>query len=197
MQIINSSEDDHSIGDPLQIPFTEEQTDKIDNGKTNQFTHFKEISTRKRKADMPDKDIPTTENCKRFEKDEYTLFGELVAIKLRQLTTEHAKIVVQHIINTTLFDGQMGKYNSPSVFQNGSGSRQSHNYYHPEEMVKMDSSMQSSSLEPYAYISQNQTVTPSEAIPSPSPGSYGSGSQPPTPTPTKTEVQFPEPFDME
>ncbi|XP_018568535.1 uncharacterized protein LOC108908865 [Anoplophora glabripennis] len=190
---VNSSEEDHSIDDPSQIPFTEDQTEKIDRTKTKQFTSPKEISTRKRKLEnATDEDnVSTKENWKN-QQDEYTLFGELVAIRLRQLPTYHAKIVVQHIINTTLFDAQMGKYNSPSDFQNNSGSFQMQNIYHPQE-TKIHTSIQPPSLEPYTYISQSQPATPGSVKPL-SPGSYGSGSEPPTPT--KIEVQSPESIDI-
>lgn len=43
-------------------------------------------------------------------KDEYTLFGEQVAIKLRKLSDNKAKATVQHVINTVLWQAELGKY---------------------------------------------------------------------------------------
>lgn len=42
--------------------------------------------------------------------DEYTLFGEQIAIKLRSLKTDYARITVQHHINNLIYEAQMGKY---------------------------------------------------------------------------------------
>jgi len=53
-------------------------------------------------------------NSLRQEKDEFTLFGEQVAVKLRKLTSPYARIMAQHIINTTLFEAEMGKYDEPA-----------------------------------------------------------------------------------
>jgi len=36
------------------------------------------------------------------ERDEYTLSGKQVVLKIRKLSSPYAKIIVQHIINTTL-----------------------------------------------------------------------------------------------
>ncbi|KAG5876816.1 hypothetical protein JTB14_014146 [Gonioctena quinquepunctata] len=50
------------------------------------------------------------------EKDEYSLFVEQVAIKLRKINSPQARLTVQHIINQALFDGEMGMYshNTPA-----------------------------------------------------------------------------------
>lgn len=67
---------------------------------------------------------------RRQEKDEYSLLGDQIALKIRKLPTEYAKIIVQHKINTIIFDAQMGRYNHPPEAQS---YRYSHNtpYYSP------------------------------------------------------------------
>lgn len=47
------------------------------------------------------------------EKDEYTLFGQQVAIKLRKIASPHARFTIQNIINKALFDGEIGMYDIP------------------------------------------------------------------------------------
>lgn len=42
------------------------------------------------------------------DKDEYQLFGEQVAIKLRNITSPQARFSAQQIINNTLFEAEMG-----------------------------------------------------------------------------------------
>lgn len=46
-------------------------------------------------------------------RDEYDIFGELVAHKIRCLNTHFAKATVQHQINNILYDAQVGKYDYP------------------------------------------------------------------------------------
>lgn len=48
-----------------------------------------------------------------WDDEEFTLFGKQVALRLKNLPTAHAKIMVQHVINTVLFEGELGKYNYP------------------------------------------------------------------------------------
>ncbi|XP_072392420.1 uncharacterized protein [Diabrotica undecimpunctata] len=50
---------------------------------------------------------------KRAEKDEFSLFGEQVAMKLRKIVAPFARFSVQNIINTVLFEAEMGKYDNP------------------------------------------------------------------------------------
>uniref|UniRef100_A0A6P7GRR9 Uncharacterized protein LOC114345629 n=2 Tax=Diabrotica virgifera virgifera TaxID=50390 RepID=A0A6P7GRR9_DIAVI len=50
---------------------------------------------------------------KRAEKDEFSLFGEQVAMKLRKIVSPFARFSVQNIINTVLFEAEMGKYDNP------------------------------------------------------------------------------------
>lgn len=59
---------------------------------------------------------------RRSVKDEFSVFGEQVAEQLRHLPTAYSQLVVQQIINTTLFDARVGKYNHPPPSgQNGQG----------------------------------------------------------------------------
>ncbi|RVE46531.1 hypothetical protein evm_008822 [Chilo suppressalis] len=48
----------------------------------------------------------------RSNKDEYSLFGEQVAIKLRKISCPYAKVTVQNKINTLLLEGELGVYDS-------------------------------------------------------------------------------------
>lgn len=52
------------------------------------------------------------------DKDEYTLYGKQVAIKLRNITSPQARFSVQQIINNVLFEAEMGhfSYNSQPNF---------------------------------------------------------------------------------
>lgn len=52
---------------------------------------------------------------KRNEKqiDDFDVFGDIVARKLRGLRTHYAQCTVQHLINNLLYDGELGKYDSP------------------------------------------------------------------------------------
>jgi len=54
------------------------------------------------------------------EKDEYQLYGEQIAIKLRNITSPQARFAAQQIINKTLFEAETGilvnPYNSQPMF---------------------------------------------------------------------------------
>lgn len=52
---------------------------------------------------------------KREEKpiDDFDVFGDLVARKLRGLRTRYAQCTIQHLINNLLYDGELGKYDIP------------------------------------------------------------------------------------
>ncbi|XP_070150611.1 uncharacterized protein [Polyergus mexicanus] len=49
-------------------------------------------------------------------RDEFTVFAEHVAIRLKNITDVHARLVAQHQINNILFEAEMGKYNMHSSF---------------------------------------------------------------------------------
>lgn len=53
--------------------------------------------------------------AKRQDKDEFAVFGEEVAIKLRKIPSPHARFMAQTIINNTLFEAEMGKYDGPII----------------------------------------------------------------------------------
>lgn len=50
----------------------------------------------------------------RKERDEYDIFGEQVACKLRKLPTNHGKITAQHLINNILWESELGNYDYPN-----------------------------------------------------------------------------------
>lgn len=49
-------------------------------------------------------------------RDEFTVFAEHVAIRLKNITDVRARLVAQHQINNILFEAEMGKYNIHSSF---------------------------------------------------------------------------------
>lgn len=102
----------------FETPESEEHPENVSESAVPQH-----ISTRKRsrtnevsEAYAIMKDI----SASRAQRDEYSLFGEQVGIKIRKLPTAHAKSMVQHIIQTTLFEAEMGRYNNPPRFENSS-----------------------------------------------------------------------------
>lgn len=49
-------------------------------------------------------------------RDEFTVFAEHVAIRLKNITDVRARLVAQHQINNILFEAEMGKYNVQSSY---------------------------------------------------------------------------------
>nr|XP_012217425.1 PREDICTED: uncharacterized protein LOC105669192 isoform X4 [Linepithema humile] len=49
-------------------------------------------------------------------RDEFTVFAEHVAIRLKNITDVRARLVAQHQINNILFEAEMGKYNMQSSY---------------------------------------------------------------------------------
>lgn len=47
-------------------------------------------------------------------RDEFTVFAEHVAIRLKNITDARARLVAQHQINNILFEAEMGKYSMHS-----------------------------------------------------------------------------------
>jgi len=47
------------------------------------------------------------------KRDEYYVFGEMIACKIKKLPTDYSKSTVQHLINNILYDAELGKYNNP------------------------------------------------------------------------------------
>jgi hypothetical protein len=58
-------------------------------------------------------------------RDEYTLFGEVVASKIRKLPTAYERYLVQHKINTLLFEAEMGQFSFVSNKCNASSTAES------------------------------------------------------------------------
>lgn len=54
---------------------------------------------------------------KKVDRDEYQIYGEHVACKIKKLSTPYAQNTVQHLINTILYEAEMGKYNEPHFYQ--------------------------------------------------------------------------------
>jgi hypothetical protein len=70
------------------------------------------------------------------KRDEYNVFGEIVACKIRKLPTDYSKSTVQHLINNILYHAELGKYNNPLQQYNFnipySQSLQTFNYNYPQ-----------------------------------------------------------------
>lgn len=48
------------------------------------------------------------------DKDEYTTYGELVAMKLKKLSSSYARSTAQYHINNILYNAEIGAYDKPS-----------------------------------------------------------------------------------
>lgn len=50
---------------------------------------------------------------RKTQPDDFDIFGEIVARKLRNLPTRYAQITIEHQINNLLYEAELGKYNEP------------------------------------------------------------------------------------
>lgn len=67
----------------------------------------------------------------RNTRDQYTVFGEEVGMRIRDLPSPYARKVVKHVFSTILFDAEMGKYDNPSTTHSQPSPYLSHLYSHP------------------------------------------------------------------
>lgn len=51
------------------------------------------------------------------ERDEYTIFGEQIAVKLRKLSSDRVRSIVQYKMNSLMFEAEMGKFDDESVIK--------------------------------------------------------------------------------
>lgn len=79
----------------------------------------------------------------KVEKDEYTLFGEQVALKIRKLTTPYAKFTVQNIINNTLFEAETGKFDNQHFINPHYQSVHPYSFASPQSVNSQFNRMQS------------------------------------------------------
>lgn len=70
------------------------------------------------KGDSPNAEKETTSPVASWKphevsttRDEFTVFAEHIAIRLKKITDTRTRLVVQHQINNILFEAEMGKYN--------------------------------------------------------------------------------------
>ncbi|XP_043263447.1 uncharacterized protein LOC122403782 [Colletes gigas] len=127
---LECSEED---SDENEIEVEEDSSDFI-NTESQKFVSPKNIPSRKRKNDGDAKEaykILKHMYSNKKIKDEYDLYGEQVAIKIRKLQTPQSRAIVQHLINTTLFEAEMGKYNNFPSFNNPNPNPYTHNYTSP------------------------------------------------------------------
>lgn len=85
-----------------------------------------DFSVSPRKNQKPSTNKSTTDNYRSDEtcriqktvfemkrgRDEYDLFGEQIAYKLRKLQNDRVRSNVQHIINTVLWEAALGRYDN-------------------------------------------------------------------------------------
>ncbi|XP_046144686.1 uncharacterized protein LOC123988482 [Osmia bicornis bicornis] len=125
VEVVNNSSKEKICNDVFQeecstsaVSIVEEQSAEKTPENATYALSTNKISTRKKKADNEVKEaynIMKEMYRNRSPRDEYTLLGEQVAIKVRQLPSAHARIMVQHIINTTLFEAKLGEYDNPPI----------------------------------------------------------------------------------
>lgn len=93
-----------------------------------------------------------------WDEEEYNLFGRQIALKLQKLPTAHSKIMVQHIINTVLFEAELGKYNYPKDGVQGDRSSQSYHIPKPEIPSPPFHSDQQHSPESHSLTSESTSL---------------------------------------
>lgn len=104
---------------------------------------------------------------KQEKRDEYNVFGEIVACKIRKLQTDYSKSTVQHLINNILYDAELGKYNNPPQPYNFnmpySQSLQTFNYNQPQsvpfENMYKNSACTSSASSSLSYNAPTPTMS--------------------------------------
>lgn len=101
------------------------------------------------------------------KRDEYYVFGEMIACKIKKLPTEYSKSTVQHLINNISYD-ELGKYNNPT---------QQYNYIMPysQPLQTSNCNQPQSLLSENMYQNSKCTSSPSSSL------SYNA------PTPTMSE----------
>jgi hypothetical protein len=116
------------VGKVVETSTAENNDATINTSFTKTFSPKKQIKKRKlgstSGASVPVLDEAVTLlrsiQSNRKDKDEYQLFGEQVAIKLRNITSPQARFAAQQIINKTLFEAEIGmignSYNSQPIF---------------------------------------------------------------------------------
>ncbi|KAK4882292.1 hypothetical protein RN001_005611 [Aquatica leii] len=57
--------------------------------------------------------MKSIQSRKMQDRDEFSAFGEQVAMKMRKLSSPHAKFAVQNVINCILFEAEMGRFDNP------------------------------------------------------------------------------------
>ncbi|KAK4878708.1 hypothetical protein RN001_011214 [Aquatica leii] len=57
--------------------------------------------------------MKSIQSRKMQDRDEFSEFGEQVAMKMRKLSSPHAKFAVQNATNSILFEAEMGRFDNP------------------------------------------------------------------------------------
>lgn len=118
--------------------------------------------------------IQTNQEKKQI-KDEYALFGEQVAMKMRKLVSPHARFTVQNKINYTLFEAEMGWFNGngndnhrfpPSTIPFTTSSYTTNaTHYSSNSSTPTLYSPSPQSMTPYASPSPSRTSNPTSSVP--------------------------------
>ncbi|XP_069673312.1 uncharacterized protein [Periplaneta americana] len=102
----------------LEAPPTQ-STSKAGGNKRVLQSPNKASSSRSKKPKFSETDeaLPIMKDIKAGKelRDQYTVFGEQVGMQIRELPSPYARKVVKQVINTVLFDAEMGKYDIPST----------------------------------------------------------------------------------
>lgn len=82
---------------------------------SNNTLEMEKKPTKRTKTSMANEayEIMKTLTNKKVERDEYQIYGEHIACKIRKLSTDYAKSTVQHLMNNILYEAELGKYNHP------------------------------------------------------------------------------------
>lgn len=110
------------------------------------------------------------------ERDEYEVFGEHVAHKIRKLSNQRAKAVVQHLISNTLFDAEMGKFDLPSVPYEQSFPLQYGSSHHSTQMPLQVHPPSTSGYGATSSRRQNDCISPTNTTSMSSPSDEGTES---------------------
>ncbi|XP_066999018.1 uncharacterized protein [Anabrus simplex] len=83
-----------------------------------------EFSPVLKKRDSEQNEVLEHVSTVKKERDNFDIFGELVAHKLRHLRTDYARTTVEHLISNILYEASMGKYDFPESNASSSASSQ-------------------------------------------------------------------------
>lgn len=82
-------------------------------------------------------------------RDQYTVFGEQVGMRIRDLPSSYAKLITKQLISNVLFDAEVGKYDNPSTCYPPPSAHSPQVPYHaPPTVIPLPRSFQNNSCVP-------------------------------------------------